>query len=105
MTSKKKKGFAALNIIPVAIMIMMISGFLLGAAYISLGSFKNSTNGTAGSTTYKAYQGIGYVEQGLDSVAQNFPLIGTILVIIIIMSAIMGLWGFFRSKSSGGMGA
>ncbi len=82
---RKIKGIS-LGQVPTILYVVMIIGGFVGATYIMLESFQNSTDNTS-----KAYEGIGLVLDFVDNIVTNLPVVGTIIFVVLLVGAIMWL--------------
>jgi len=93
-TKQAHKGIS-LGQLPQLFMVIMVVGIFVGATYITLTSFQNTT----GNAT-RAYQGIGYVLDFLDAIVSNLPTIGIIVFITILLGIISSI--YITKRSQGG---
>jgi hypothetical protein len=91
---KTKKGIS-LGQLPQLFMVIMMIGVFVGASYITLASFQNTTGNES-----RAYTGIGYVLDFLDSIVSNLPMVGVIVFVTILLGVITSI--YVTKRSSGG---
>jgi len=94
LKSKNRKGFT-LGQLPQVFLVIMLIGVILGATYITLDAFQNSTDNTS-----NAYTGIGYVITFLDNIASNLPTVGVIVFVVVLIGVIMYIR--FKPRAKGG---
>jgi len=75
----------ALKYIPYLFLILAVSGIVAGAALLTIAQFSATTTNTA------TLAALGNVSSGMSTVAQQFPTIGIISVMVIIISLIAGV--------------
>lgn len=80
----------ALKWIPYVFLMLGISGIIAGATVLSVGKFKDTTTDTP------TLLALGNVTQGLSDVAEQFPTIGIIAVMVIIISLIASVFVYIR---------
>jgi len=93
-TKQTLKGIS-LGQLPQLFMIIMIVGVMIGATYITLEKFQNTTDNTS-----KAYKGIGYIVDFLDAIAENLPTVGIIVFIAVLLGVITSI--YVTKKTQGG---
>lgn len=71
------------------VLILAISGIIIGAAAITLGEFKATT------TDVNALLAIGNATEGINTVAEQQPTLAIIAVMVIIISLIAGVFVYF----------
>ena len=98
LVNKHMSKGVSLGQVPQVIMIIVMIGVILGAGYITLVAFQNTTT----CTTSKLYVGIGYVISMLDAVASNLPTIGIMIFVGVLLSVVF--WMFQTGKFGGGKG-
>ena len=80
----------ALKFIPYLFLVLAISGIVAGASVLTISKFKDTTTDDA---TLRA---LGNVTEGLGDVAEQFPTIGIIAVMVIIISLISGVFVYMQ---------
>jgi len=85
-----EKQMEALKMIPYIFLVLAISGIVAGAALITISKFSATTTDSA---TLRA---LGNVTKGMSDVAEQFPTIGIISVMVIIISLIAGVFVYMR---------
>lgn len=83
----------ALKYIPYLFLILAISGVVAGASLITIDKFSGTT------TDVDTLRALGNVTEGMGDVAEQFPTIGIIAVMVIIISLIAGVFvymAYFR---------
>ena len=80
----------ALKYIPYIFLVLAISGIVAGASLVTLGKFTDTTTNT------QALLGLGNASEGLGTIAEQFPTIGIIAVMVIIISLIAGVFVYMR---------
>lgn len=78
----------ALSQVPAVIFALVIAGMLLGAGALALSQF--STSLTAGSSERMA---VGNTSLGLNNLAQQLPVVGTIIGVAIIIFVVVSAFG------------
>jgi len=81
--SHYRKGIS-IGQIPQLLYVVMIIGAFVGATYIMLEQFQNTTINTS-----KAYAGIGYTITFVDNIVKNLPTVGIIIFIVLLVGAVM----------------
>lgn len=80
----------AIKLIPMIVLMIAVSGVIAGAAAITLAQFATTT------TDVDALNAIGNGTKGVTTVAQQFPTVAIIGVMVIIISLIMGVVAYTR---------
>lgn len=80
----------ALKMIPYIFLMLAIAGVVAGAALITIDKFEDTTSDA------EALGALGNVTEGLTDVAEQFPTIGIIAVMVIIISLIAGVFVYMR---------
>lgn len=80
----------ALKMIPFIFLMLAIAGIVAGAALITVSKFKETTTDAA------TLAALGNVTKGMTDVAAQFPTIGIIAVMVIIISLIAGVFVYMR---------
>lgn len=83
--TSRKKGLT-LGSLPQLFYTVMVIGAFVGATYIMLENFQNSTDNTS-----SAYTGIGYILTFVDNIVTNLPTVGVIIFIVILVGVILWL--------------
>ena len=92
MKKKKKGQMVGLSDIPGIVITFGIATIVIGAIAITLGQFQSSTTNAA------AINAITNGTAGLTAIAQQFPTLGVIVVMAIIIGVISGIWVYFRGR-------
>lgn len=79
-----------LKLIPYVVLVICISGIIAGASAIALAEFGGTT------TNLKAIGVIGNSTDGIVSIANQFPTVGIIGVMVVIISLIAGVFVYVR---------
>lgn len=80
----------ALKMIPYIVLTLCIAGIIAGASALSLAEFKATT------TDPDALAAIGNASEGIQKVTEQFPTVGIIAVMVIIISLIAGVFTYMR---------
>ncbi len=80
----------ALKYIPYLFLVLAISGIVAGASLLTVSKFSAST------TDATAKAALGNVSLGMSDVASQFPTIGIIAVMVVIISLISGVFVYLN---------
>lgn len=85
-----QKMEGALKFIPYLFLILAISGVVAGASVLTISKFRATTTDTNTLAT------LDNVSSGMNTVAEQFPTIGIIAVMVIVISLIAGVFVYFQ---------
>jgi len=80
----------ALGTIPYLFLILAVSGIVAGATTLAISKFKATT------TDSDTINALGNVSSGMKTVSEQFPTLGVIAVMIIIIALIAGVFSYFQ---------
>ncbi len=80
----------AFKLIPFVVLSLCIAGIIAGAALITLAEFDATTTDTTASL------GIANASAGIAKITEQFPTLGIIAVMVIIISVLAGVFTYFR---------
>jgi hypothetical protein len=80
----------SLKYIPYLFLILAVAGIVAGASVLTISKFKSTTTDAPTLAT------LGNVSSGMSTVSEQFPTIGIIAVMVIIISLIAGVFVYMR---------
>lgn len=80
----------ALKLIPYVVLVICISGIIAGASAIALAEFSDTTSDT------NAGYVISNATDGIVTIANQFPTVGIIGIMVVIISLIAGVFVYMR---------
>jgi len=73
---------------------IVLIGFFIGAGILALAQFRDSVS----ATDLTARSGINYSIEGISNIAEQLPTVGTIIGVLIIIAAVIGMVVYFRGR-------